>query len=385
MNRRDFLRASAALSGVHCLSFPAWASAPRRSLVMIELKGGNDDLYSFPLIDDPVCARLRPTLNVPASDILALSSQRGFHPTLAPLKTCWDAGEVALVQGLMAGPTELSHFAAGQRWETGTVDRPSERTGWLAHAWKQGSVPSVPGDFDAVVFGFNPAILNGGGLRLLELSDTEVPGMQPASQMEAPVAGNPTLAHLQRVYHDWSTSRRMFAGLARHETKATPSFTGHPIGQALLRTAVLLQSDSPPAICKLVLGSFDTHIGQHDRQQKLWGPLVHNLLAFRSVMRRSGLWNRTTVATYSEFGRRVAESSTGTDHGGASTQMVLGGAVRGGWYGERPRLNDLDKTGNVRSTLDFRSYYNTLWLEALGQPRPAFDTAAFPSLALLRA
>ena len=63
--------------------------------------------------------------------------------------------------------------------------------------------------------------------------------------------------------------------------------------------------------------------------------------------------------TYAEFGRRPQENnSNGTDHGTAASHFVAGGLVRGGLYGQAPRLDRLEG-GNLPHTLDFRSLYAT--------------------------
>ncbi|MDM4770772.1 DUF1501 domain-containing protein [Solimonas sp. SE-A11] len=385
MHRRAFLQAVATWAGLQVIAFPVVAAraAPRRALILIELKGGNDDLYSFPLVSDPVCAKLRPTLDVPARNILLMDARRGLHPNLAPLMDCWNAGELALVQGLSAGPLEYSHFASGQRWETGTVDRPSERLGWIARAWKEGGVEPLPGRFDATVLGFNPGSLIGGNLRLLEIDSAEMIGAAPELGGATAPSGNPTLDHLRRVAFDWGATQHVLAEAGRRMPAPALAFNRHYTGKALLGAAALLHSETPPAIVKLTVGGFDTHVAQQDRQHKIWRPFAENLLAFRSVLQQSGLWGRTTLATYSEFGRRVAENGGGTDHGGASTQLLLGGAVRGGLYGDSPDLSDLDG-GNVRGTLDFRRYYNSLWSEVLALPTVAFDPARYSPLGLIR-
>ena len=77
-----------------------------------------------------------------------------------------------------------------------------------------------------------------------------------------------------------------------------------------------------------------------------------------------------TVMTFSEFGRRVHENgSAGTDHGAASVMFVLGGAVKGGVYGDYPSLEDLDD-GDLKYHTDYRSVYSTLlekWLKTPSQ------------------
>jgi uncharacterized protein (DUF1501 family) len=71
------------------------------------------------------------------------------------------------------------------------------------------------------------------------------------------------------------------------------------------------------------------------------------------------------IAVYSEFGRRVAaNASDGTDHGTASSVLLLGAGVRGGLYGEPPSLTDLDQ-GDLKYTTDFRDVYATLLADVL--------------------
>ena len=97
----------------------------------------------------------------------------------------------------------------------------------------------------------------------------------------------------------------------------------------------------------------------------LLGQLAEALAKFREASVTSGTWSNTTVVTYSEFGRRVAENGNkGTDHGTAASHFVLGGSVLGGIYGEMPSLVDLDTRGDLIFTQDYRGYYRTLtdWL-----------------------
>ena len=78
--------------------------------------------------------------------------------------------------------------------------------------------------------------------------------------------------------------------------------------------------------------------------------------------------DRVVLATWSEFGRRVAENgSNGTDHGSAAPMFVIGESVKGGLLGEQPSLTSLVDGGNLQYTVDFRSVYQSLirdWLQA---------------------
>ena len=85
------------------------------------------------------------------------------------------------------------------------------------------------------------------------------------------------------------------------------------------------------------------------------------------LLKYYGLDNKVLSLTFSEFGRRVAENgSEGTDHGAAAPVMLFGPALKGnGIIGDHPSLSDLNKRGNLKHKLDFRSIYTTIltdWL-----------------------
>jgi len=96
-------------------------------------------------------------------------------------------------------------------------------------------------------------------------------------------------------------------------------------------------------------------------------------MAFRAAMVEAGAWDRVLLATYAEFGRRVAENASGgSDHGTAAPHFLLGGRLTGGFLGEQPPLDDLD-AGDLKPRLDFRRLYAALAQDWLGLP-PAPDS-----------
>ena len=101
--------------------------------------------------------------------------------------------------------------------------------------------------------------------------------------------------------------------------------------------------------------------------------LSQGVAALRSALIKQGLWDRTMIMTYSEFGRRVAENGNGgTDHGTAAPHFLWGGRVKGGLYGEAPSLKSLD-SGDLRHTTDYRSLYQTVardWFGKAGYKLP---------------
>jgi uncharacterized protein (DUF1501 family) len=121
-----------------------------------------------------------------------------------------------------------------------------------------------------------------------------------------------------------------------------------------------MESEAAAPVYKLTLGGFDTHRNQRLPHDRLLRELAEGLAAFRNALNASGLWDRTLVLTYSEFGRQAAENASGgTDHGAAAPHFLLGGEVLGGLYGEPPSLANLEQ-GGLRFTTDFRRLYATV-------------------------
>jgi uncharacterized protein (DUF1501 family) len=136
----------------------------------------------------------------------------------------------------------------------------------------------------------------------------------------------------------------------------------------------------------LTLGSFDTHQNQLNTHANLLRQLAEGMAALKSSLTELGAWDRTLVMTFSEFGRRAKQNSSGgTDHGTAAPHFVAGGAVRGGMYGQAPDLTRLDGTQNVVYTTDFRQMYATVAQQWWGVNAETVVRGKFDTLKFLRA
>jgi uncharacterized protein (DUF1501 family) len=86
-----------------------------------------------------------------------------------------------------------------------------------------------------------------------------------------------------------------------------------------------------------------------------------------------------------EFGRTARVNGTkGTDHGTASTALLLGGALkRGGIIGDWPTLRqaNLFENRDTYPALDMRSLFKGILRDHLGLDREALDRTVFPDSA----
>jgi uncharacterized protein (DUF1501 family) len=356
LDRRAFL-ALATLAP--CAALPRLARAlppARKLLVLVELKGGNDGLNTVVPYADPEYARLRPRLAIARDQVVQLSEHVGLHPSLAMLRPPWDAGELAIVQGVGYPRPNLSHFRSIEIWDTASKSDEYLDAGWLARAFA--ASPS-PASFaaDGVIVGPNAlGPLAGPGVRAIALSNPEQFLRNARLARAEGESRNAALAHILRVERDVMVSaQRLHAG-----RKLAAEFPKSAFGNASNTAAQLAANEAGIAVVRLSLGSFDTHANQLGTHANLLRQLGEGLATLRQALIEIGRWDSTVIATYAEFGRRARENqSGGTDHGTAAAHLVLGGAVKGGLHGAAPALGRLDADGNLPYAVDFRAYYAT--------------------------
>ena len=155
------------------------------------------------------------------------------------------------------------------------------------------------------------------------------------------------------------------------------------IAQSLRGVAQVKFADLGTRVFYTAHDSFDTHGTQLAVHAQLWREVSEAIAAFFADLRAHDAADDVIMLLWSEFGRRVRDNGSGTDHGAGGIAFVLGEAVKGGMYGEYPSLRDGDLTlGNLTYTNDFRSTYSTIlehWFEVEAKPivNGTFEQFAF--------
>ena len=367
MKRRHLLQFGSGLGGAALLSTHApglaqalalrAAGASDRILILVELKGGNDGLNTVIPYADPLYAQLRPTLAIAPGDVLRLDGQTGLHPELKPLLALWEQDELAIVQGVGYPQPNLSHFRSIEIWDTASGSGEYLGDGWLSRGMKAGLASTATFTAEGVRIGssdFGPLA----GARAIALNNPEAFVEQARLASPRSAHGNPALQHLLRVEADVSQAAE---GLRAERHPFTTSFPQGAFGNGVRAAAQVIASQRGRGgvpVLTLTLGSFDTHQNQLNLHATLLRQLAEGLVALRLALSELGVWDRTLVMTFSEFGRRPRQNqSNGTDHGTAAPHFIAGGAVRGGLYGQAAELSRLDAAQNLVFTTDFRQLY----------------------------
>lgn len=398
LKRRDFLRAglvfgagASALAAGYAAVPDAFARAVYAAkqegvkndnvLVMIQLAGGNDHLRTVIPLQDTKLHDLRPVLaaqSVPMA--LPLNSSFGLNQNLSGIKSLWDQGKLAIVEGVGYPNPSFSHFESIRVWETGDPTR-RQVEGWLGKTItknydSQGhpltgcacgttNVPGALRDLHATVSVINNSRTFGlqGGTRVETTAGAlwkGTPGIYGALFDTAISTVQETIASVRTALKSPSSVK-----YSDNAKLVYPSKT--ELGAALQLAASLITSGSGVKLLHVTLGGFDTHQTELNRHNDLMGYLDQSVAAFYHDLDVHGMADKVLIATWSEFSRRPQENASGgTDHGAASAMLLMGNPVQGGFYGQTPSLRDLDSTGNLKYTVDFRAIYQEILNAHLG-------------------
>ena len=341
-----------------------------RTLLLIELKGGNDGLNTLVPYADAKYRELRGGIGVSRERVLQLDEKVGVHEKLLPLMEAWKAGDLAIVQGVGYPHPNRSHFRSIEIWDTASASSQTLSEGWVAQAFNRASLAKGVG-VDCIVADTNVLPATGPSLRTIVMQDAENFLRQANAVRPASVpgdGGNPALHHLLSVRREINAAA---AGLRDrlHDVPAPAEAYGQefPLGRQLDLATRILAAKMPLVAIKVALGGFDTHANQAPTHERLLAFLAANLATLRRNLIAADLWKDVVVMTYSEFGRRARQNASGgTDHGTSAPQFVMGGGVKGGLHGAYPSLSDL-QDGDLRHTVDFRDVFATLARGCWGQ------------------
>ncbi len=407
-DRRGFLVGGASLLGGWALSPAARAarllrdSGSERRLVLVQLSGGNDGLSTVVPFADDAYGRARTTTRLERSDVLPLDDYRGLHGALINLAAEWAEGRLAIVEGVGYPDMIRSHFRALEVWHTGDLRGRDSGDGWIGRLAEAGWTEAESAELVVHLGPQAPySVYSTARPPLALVSPTAYQwfGDQPEAQVYG-MAGealaqdkrdseprhrgrDAALARLRGVLDDARhSSLRIRRAAAEYRPRA--DVPREPFAASLHDVAALIHGGLDTRIFSVGLGGFDTHAtqrGDHDARMRT---LDAGLGAFLQDLSHSEEGRNTTVAVFSEFGRRLEENaSRGTDHGKAGPMLILGPAVRGGLLGKHPDLTALD-SGDPAWTTDFRSVYGSLIEGWFGIEQERVLGERYPLLPLFR-
>ena len=416
---------------VEFLGHKAFAAADgameTRKLVVVICRGGMDGLSVSPPVGDPDYAALRGAIALPGfgqpGGALKLDDTFGLHPALPSVHRLALKGEARIAPAVASPDRERSHFEAQDVLENGATAAYGTDSGWLNRALQV----MGPGKVKAISVGATAPLILRGSIEAASWSpgpgagrDARLPGILQdlyandpmlsralasglATEAMAKVAGADATAALSQA--DGMSAAAMASPGAPAPAMSAPAAemagatnAGGPALQTTLRQGLpaarklgatlagFMIQPGGPQVAAVSIDGFDTHANQGSSQGQLATRLAYLDAALDGLADgMAPAWKHTAVVVVTEFGRTSRINGTGgTDHGTASTALLLGGALKpGGIVGDWPTLaqGKLFEDRDTAPTLDMRGVFKGLLVAQYGVDRRALDTAVFPDSA----
>jgi uncharacterized protein (DUF1501 family) len=369
-------------------------------LVVLQLTGGNDPLNTLVPYTNPLYYENRPSVHIRPEDVLPIDSTYGFHPNLAPLKPFYDRGKMAIVNGVGYQNPNYSHFRSMDIWYTAQPDYIAT-DGWLGKVVRELD-PKAENVLTAVNFGRGlPRALSLSGVPVATVAELDSYGLltslasvsQRESALEVfscmyddgwndagrpdlkPRSANERMGEVIRYMGQTGLDAKKGADIlstALDGYTTTVTYPNTPLAASLRGIAQVKLADLGTRVFYAAHGSFDTHAGQLAGHGLLLKEVSEAVAAFFADLKQHQADDDVVMLIWSEFGRRVRDNGTGTDHGAGGMAILLGEPVNGGLYGEYPSLKESDLTGgNLSYNVDFRSTYASIlerWFEIDSAP-----------------
>ena len=348
-------------------------------LVVLQLTGGNDYMNTVVPYGDPLYYDHRPTVNVSPDKVLPLDDKVGFNPALAPVKELYDRGDVAVVHGVGYANPNRSHFRSMDIWHTCEPDKIGTE-GWLGKVIRDLD-PHAENVLTGVNFGRGlPRAMALPGVPVASVAVLENYGLLTAIPQEAararaldvfarmytPAMGaGPTMDYLGQTGLDALKGADILR-TAPEKYQSSVEYGESAIAQNLKAISQVLLADLGTRVFYTQHGGYDTHAAEMAVHTQLWTELSGALSCFFADLREHNVEDRVVMLVFTEFGRRVKDNGSGSDHGSGGLSMVMGAPVKGGQYNEFPSMREADLLeGDLHFNYDYRGLYATLverWL-----------------------
>jgi len=354
--------------------------------VVVQLSGGNDFMNTLIPYTNSIYYDNRKLLNIPQEDVLPLDNTLGWHPEMAPFKELYDRGMVAVVQGIGYPDSNRSHFRGMDIWHTCTPNEVST-IGWLGNTIELLD-PSGENPLTGVNFGVGlPKAMTKAGVPVTSVSNLDSYGLMSGITAEEQrdkalqifknmygqaIGTGPVMEYLSRTGNDVLTGADLIK-VAPEKYVSSIEYADSAIAKSLRDVARVHTADLGTRIFYTQQGGYDTHANQQPAQPGLFRDLARAVNDFFADLEEHESDDDVVMLIFSEFGRRIYDNGSGTDHGSGGGAFLVGKPIEGGLYSEYPSLarDRWVKGEDLEHTIDYRGIYGTVLEQWLGiEPAP---------------
>ena len=351
-------------------------------VVVLQMTGANDYLNTIIPYTNGHYRDARPKVGIPEDQALPIDGELAFNPQMGPIKKLYDEGKVAIIHGIGYENSPRSHFRSMDIWHTCEPDIVGTE-GWAGRVIRDLD-PNAENVLKGVNFGQGlPRALALRGVPVTSVSSLEsygvlssVPGVAAEAEraqildrfarMYAPAIGTgEVMDYLGQTGRDALQGADIIRS-APERYSSTIEYAETPIAKYLRDIAQVYLADLGTQMFYTQHGSFDSHFNQPPMHTKLWIDMSSAISDFFDDLKEHDAGDNLIMVLFTEFGRRVKDNGTGTDHGAGGAAFVIGNNVKGGMYSQYPSLRPEDlQQGDLAPNYDFRGFYSTIierWL-----------------------
>jgi len=352
-------------------------------VVILQLTGANDYMNTVIPYTNGEYYDNRPKVRIPQDTVLPIDDELAFNPNMGPLKDMYDNGKVAIIHGIGFENSPRSHFRAMDIWHTCEPEVVGTE-GWVAKVVRDLD-PQGDNVLKCVNFGQGlPRALALRGVPITSVSNLEsygvmssVPGISGEEErarlldrfarMYAPAIGTgATMDYLGQTGRDALMGADIIKAAPENYT-STIEYADNGIAKYLRDVARVHTANLGTQIFYTAHGPFDTHFNQPPMHARLWTEVSGAISDFFDDLREHDAADNLIMMIFTEFGRRVRDNGTGTDHGAGGGAFIIGDQVKGGMYGNYPSLKPEDlNQGDLDPSYDFRGFYSSVVDQWLG-------------------
>ena len=350
-------------------------------LVVVQLSGGNDFMNTVIPFTEGIYYDNRPLVRISEDKVLPFTETLAWHPSAAGFKRIYEQGKMAIVQGVGLENASRSHFRAMDIWHTCEPDTIATE-GWLAKVIREID-PDSSNPITAVNFGRGlPRALAAPGVTATSIGDLDNYGLMSGIQLQeerdrdlqifqrmyTPAIGSGlVMNYLSQTGSNVLTGADMLAEAPR-KYKSTVEYADNPIAKSLRDVARVHTAGLGTRIFYTNHAGYDHHAQEVPAHARLLDELTGAIENFMQDLRDHNAADEVNILVFTEFGRRIKDNGSGTDHGSGGGAFLIGENVKGGLYSEYPSLAPSDWLfgEDMAHTIDFRSVYSTILHQWMG-------------------
>ncbi len=376
------------------------ANKAENTLVVVQLTGGNDFMNTLVPYTSEHYYDARKKIVIQPDQVVPINDRLGINTHAAPLKRLYDEGKMAIIQGIGYPNSNRSHFRGMDIWHTCEPDRVGNE-GWVGLAVRELD-PQAGNVLTGVNVGMGlPRAMAVTGVPVTSVGDLESYGVMNRLEKEAlrgkalaafeniygqAIGTGPVSEYIGKTGIDILKGADLLADVA-HKYESAVEYADNVIAKNLRDVARIHLAGLGTRIFYTAHGGYDTHANEMPSHPKLLQDLSGAIGDFFDDLEEHDAADDVTMLVFTEFGRRMRDNGSGTDHGSGGGAFLFGNQVQGGLYAEYPSLDpaDWEHGEDLKHTIDFRGIYGTVLEQWMGVEAKPIVKGTFEQLTPFKA